>query len=88
MRGRIVTTVLRREWSETVRNRLLMSTILIPPVVLTIAPLVLAGVVGQPGAAAPARELGPRRSDRSGRRSARPSSPGRSRSSSSWRSSC
>ena len=46
MRGRIVTTVLRREWSETVRNRLLMSTILIPPVVLTIAPLVLAGVVG------------------------------------------
>ena len=31
---------------ETVRNRLLMSTILIPPVILTIAPIVLAGVVG------------------------------------------
>ena len=46
MRARIVTTVLRREWSETVRNRLLMSTILIPPVVLTIAPLALAGLVG------------------------------------------
>jgi ABC-2 type transport system permease protein len=46
MRGRIVTTVLRREWAETIRNRLLMSTILIPPVVLTIAPLALAGVVG------------------------------------------
>jgi ABC-2 type transport system permease protein len=46
MRLRIVTTVLRREWAETVRNRLLMSTILIPPVVLTIAPLALAGVVG------------------------------------------
>ena len=46
MRHRIVTTVLRREWAETVRNRLLMSTILIPPVVLTIAPLALAGVVG------------------------------------------
>jgi ABC-2 type transport system permease protein len=46
MRLRIVTTVLRREWAETIRNRLLMSTILIPPVVLTIAPLALAGVVG------------------------------------------
>ena len=46
MRFGIVTTVLRREWAETVRNRLLMSTILIPPMVLTIAPLVLAGVVG------------------------------------------
>jgi ABC-2 type transport system permease protein len=46
MRRRIVTTVLRREWAETVRNRLLMSTILLPPVFLTIAPLALAGVVG------------------------------------------
>jgi ABC-2 type transport system permease protein len=46
MRAGIVATVLRREWAETIRNRLLMSTILIPPVVLTIAPLALAGVVG------------------------------------------
>ena len=46
MRLRIVTTVLRREWSETVRNRLLMSTILLPPMFLAIAPIVLAGVVG------------------------------------------
>ena len=46
MRARIVSTILRREWSETIRNRLLMSTILIPPVILTIAPLALAGVVG------------------------------------------
>ena len=46
MRLAILTTVLRREWAETVRNRLLMSTILLPPVVLTIAPLALAGVVG------------------------------------------
>ncbi len=46
MRGWMVGTVLRREWSETVRNRLLMSTILLPPVILTIAPLALAGVVG------------------------------------------
>ncbi len=46
MRAWIMTTILRREWSETIRNRLLMSTILIPPVILTIAPLALAGVVG------------------------------------------
>ena len=47
MRTAIVATVLRREWSETIRNRLLMSTILLPPVILTIAPLALAGVVGE-----------------------------------------
>jgi ABC-2 type transport system permease protein len=47
MRRRIVTTVLRREWSETVRNRLLMSTILLPPMFLAVAPIVLAGVVGE-----------------------------------------
>jgi ABC-2 type transport system permease protein len=46
MRARTVATILRREWSETVRNRLLMSTILLPPIFLTIAPLFLAGVVG------------------------------------------
>ena len=42
----------------------------------------------RPGAAARARRVGPRRSDRSGRRSPRPSWPGRSPSSSSSRSSC
>ena len=47
MRARIVTTVLRREWLETSRNRLLMGTILFPPIVLTIAPIVLAGVIGE-----------------------------------------
>ncbi len=47
MRAQIVATVLRREWAETIRNRLLMATILIPPVILTIAPLTLAGVVGE-----------------------------------------
>lgn len=46
MRTHIVATILRREWSETFRNRLLMSTILVPPVILTIAPLALAGIVG------------------------------------------
>jgi ABC-2 type transport system permease protein len=47
MRASIVWTILRREWLETVRNRLLMSTILLPPIVLTVAPLLLAGVVGE-----------------------------------------
>jgi ABC-2 type transport system permease protein len=47
MRGSIVWTVLRREWSETVRNRLLMSTILLPPILLTVVPVALAGVVGE-----------------------------------------
>ena len=47
MRAHIIETVLEREWAETVRNRLLMSTILIPPVILTIAPLALAGLIGQ-----------------------------------------
>jgi ABC-2 type transport system permease protein len=45
MRGRIVSTVLRREFAETIRNRLLMSTILIPPLILTVVPLAVAGLV-------------------------------------------
>jgi ABC-2 type transport system permease protein len=47
MRAAIVWTVLHREWLELIRNRLLLSTILIPPVVLTVAPIVLGGVVGE-----------------------------------------
>jgi ABC-2 type transport system permease protein len=47
MRWPILWTILRREWIETVRNRLLMSTILLPPLILTIAPIILAGAVGQ-----------------------------------------
>jgi ABC-2 type transport system permease protein len=47
MRAAIVWTILRREWSETVRNRLLMATILLPPIILTIAPIALAGAVGE-----------------------------------------
>ena len=46
MRTSIVWTVLQREWFETVRNRLLMSTILLPPILLTVAPLVLTAAVG------------------------------------------
>ncbi|MEO8571061.1 MAG: ABC transporter permease [Chloroflexota bacterium] len=47
MRSWILATILRREFAETIRNRLLMSTILIPPMILTIAPLALAGAVGE-----------------------------------------
>ena len=46
MRVAIVWTILRREWLEILRNRLLMSTILVPPVLLTIAPIILAGALG------------------------------------------
>ena len=46
MRLAIVATILWREWYETVRNRLLMSTILLPPILLTVAPIALAGAVG------------------------------------------
>jgi ABC-2 type transport system permease protein len=46
MRAAIVWTILRREWMETLRNRLLLSTILVPPVLLTVAPIILAGAVG------------------------------------------
>ena len=47
MRSAIVATILRREWAETIRNRLLMATILVPPVILTVTPIVLSGAVGQ-----------------------------------------
>ena len=47
MRGSIVWTILRREWIEILRNRLLLATILLPPVFLTIAPIILGGAVGE-----------------------------------------
>ena len=47
MRAGIVWTILRREWMETLRNRLLLATILVPPVLLTVAPIILAGAVGE-----------------------------------------
>ena len=49
MRASIVWTILRREWMEILRNRLLLSTILVPPVLLTVAPIILAGAVGDRG---------------------------------------
>lgn len=45
MRTSIVATILRREWAETIRNRLLMATILLPPVILTVAPIGVGGLV-------------------------------------------
>jgi ABC-2 type transport system permease protein len=47
MRRWIIVTILRREFAETFRNRLLMATILVPPVLLTVAPILLAGVIGE-----------------------------------------
>jgi ABC-2 type transport system permease protein len=46
MRAAIIWTVLRREFIETLRNRLLVSTILVPPIVLTIAPILLGAAIG------------------------------------------
>ena len=87
MRARIVATILRREFGETFRNRLLMSTILIPPMILTIAPLALAGVVGSRSLPAElATQVLAQRPEWAV--FSRPSSPGRSRSSSSSPSSC
>jgi ABC-2 type transport system permease protein len=47
MRRAIVATILGREWAEISRNRLLMATILVPPMILTVAPIAVAGVVGE-----------------------------------------
>ncbi|MGK2851407.1 MAG: ABC transporter permease [Candidatus Limnocylindrales bacterium] len=47
MRRAILWTLLRREWSEMIRNRLLVSTILVPPLILTVAPIILAAAVGE-----------------------------------------
>ncbi len=45
MRAAMVWTVLRREWFETIRNRLLLASIILPPILLTVTPLILAGAV-------------------------------------------
>ena len=46
MRFDIVRAVVGRDWEETLRNRLLLLTIVIPPVALTIVPLVVGSVIG------------------------------------------
>lgn len=45
MRPDILRAVIGREFAELLRNRILLATILIPPVVLTIAPLIVGSVV-------------------------------------------
>jgi ABC-2 type transport system permease protein len=47
MRRAILATILSREWAEISRNRLLMATILVPPMILTVAPIGVAGLVGE-----------------------------------------
>lgn len=47
MRAAIIRAILRREWAEIVRNRELLLTILVPPIVLTIAPIVVGGLIGE-----------------------------------------
>ncbi|MGH2477102.1 MAG: ABC transporter permease [Candidatus Limnocylindrales bacterium] len=47
MRRGMVWTVIRREWFETIRNRLLLASIVLPPILLTVAPIILAGAVGE-----------------------------------------
>jgi ABC-2 type transport system permease protein len=47
MRAGIIWTLLRREWAEMIRNRLLVSTIVVPPLILTIAPIILGAAVGE-----------------------------------------
>lgn len=46
MRWEIVRTVIGRDWEETLRNRLLLITIIVPPIALTIVPLVVGSVIG------------------------------------------
>jgi ABC-2 type transport system permease protein len=45
MRPGMVAAVMRRDWEETLRNRLILATIVVPPVVLTIFPLIVGRVV-------------------------------------------
>jgi ABC-2 type transport system permease protein len=45
MRRDILAAIIGRDWEETMRNRLLLATILIPPVVLTIVPLIAGSLI-------------------------------------------
>ena len=45
MRRDIIAAIVGRDWEETLRNRLLLATILIPPVVLTIVPLIAGSLI-------------------------------------------
>jgi ABC-2 type transport system permease protein len=45
MRRDVVAAIVRREFEEIVRNRLLLGSILVPPIVLTIAPLAAGALI-------------------------------------------
>jgi ABC-2 type transport system permease protein len=45
VRRDIISAIVGRDWEETLRNRLLLATILIPPVVLTIVPLIAGSLI-------------------------------------------
>lgn len=45
MRADIVWAVVARDWDETLRNRLLLATIVVPPVLLTIVPVIVGAIV-------------------------------------------
>jgi ABC-2 type transport system permease protein len=47
MRAGMIATVVRREMQEVLRNRLLVLSIVVPPIVLVITPLALGGIVGR-----------------------------------------
>jgi ABC-2 type transport system permease protein len=64
MRPSIVLAVVSRDWDETLRNRLLLLTIAVPPIVLTIFPLIIGAVVtGHPLPADIARQAIAQRPD-------------------------
>jgi ABC-2 type transport system permease protein len=42
----IVNTIVRREWRELIRNRLLLSSIMVPPVILSVLPVLIVKVAG------------------------------------------
>jgi ABC-2 type transport system permease protein len=46
MRFPILTTIIGREWRELVRNRLLLSSVLLPPVILAVLPIILVKFAG------------------------------------------
>jgi ABC-2 type transport system permease protein len=46
MRGSIVNAVIVREWRELVRNRLLLVSVLLPPVLLAVLPIILVKFAG------------------------------------------
>ncbi len=47
MRSYMISAVVGREWREILRNRLLLITILLPPILLTVLPVIVVSFAGQ-----------------------------------------